>query len=117
MPGWAWGWSPCLPGASGASRFDFRLRPAIAGAKGDDGMELIIEGLSKQYGKQWALREVSLRLGPGLVGLVGPNGAGKTTLMRILATLLDRTAGQVSWNGLNPRTHGEQVRQTLGYLP
>ncbi|HMA34427.1 MAG TPA: ABC transporter ATP-binding protein [Chloroflexia bacterium] len=80
-------------------------------------MELVIEGLSKQYGKHWALREVSLRLGPGLVGLVGPNGAGKTTLMRILATLLDGTAGRVSWNGLDTRTQGERVRQTLGYLP
>jgi len=41
-------------------------------------MELTIEGLTKRYGSEWALREVSLRCEPSLVGLVGPNGAGKT---------------------------------------
>jgi ABC-2 type transport system ATP-binding protein len=49
--------------------------------------------------------------------LVGPNGAGKTTLMRIIATLLDPTEGAIHWNGQDIRTHGETVRQVLGYLP
>ena len=80
-------------------------------------MELVIENLSKRYGQQWALRDVSLRTGPELVGLVGPNGAGKTTLMRIIATLLESTTGSVRWNGQEVRTHGGELRQVLGYLP
>lgn len=50
-------------------------------------MELVIDGVSKLYkGKIWGLRDFSLELRPGVLGLVGPNGAGKTGLMRILAT-------------------------------
>lgn len=80
-------------------------------------MELVIENLSKRYGELWALKELSLSSGPGLIGLVGPNGAGKTTLMRIIATLLPQSAGTVSWNNRDTRTEGEVVRQVLGYLP
>jgi ABC-2 type transport system ATP-binding protein len=80
-------------------------------------MELTIENLSKQFGSRWALRDVSLRSGPELVGLVGPNGAGKTTLMRIIATLLEPTSGSVQWNGQDTRAHGGALRQVLGYLP
>src|SRR5581483_5186739 len=80
-------------------------------------MELRVEHLGKRYGKQWALRELSLRCEPGLLGLVGPNGAGKTTLMRMIATLLLPTEGCILWNGQDIRTHGETLRQVLGYLP
>src|SRR5438105_15707668 len=80
-------------------------------------MELTIEHLSKRYGQHWALRELSLRCEPGLLGLVGPNGAGKTSLMRMIATLLEPTEGTIRWNGQNIRTHGQALRQVLGYLP
>jgi len=80
-------------------------------------MELIIEHLSKQYGHQVALHDVSLSCGPAMLGLVGPNGAGKTTLMRILATLIPQTAGKVTWNGNDIQTHAQDVRRVLGYLP
>ncbi len=80
-------------------------------------MELTIEHLSKRYGQNWALRELSLRCEPGMLGLVGPNGAGKTTLMRMIATLLSPTEGTIRWNGQDIRTHGEALRQVLGYLP
>jgi ABC-type multidrug transport system ATPase subunit len=80
-------------------------------------MQLTVEGLSKHYGQEWALREVSLHCEPGLVGLVGPNGAGKTTLMRIVATLLRPSAGVVRWNGKDIATHGRSLRAVLGYLP
>lgn len=80
-------------------------------------MELTIDHLSKRYGQQWALRQLSLRCEPGLLGLVGPNGAGKTTLMRMIATLLDPTEGTISWNGQDIQSHGEALRRVLGYLP
>jgi ABC-2 type transport system ATP-binding protein len=80
-------------------------------------MELVIHDLSKRYGDQWALREVSLRCAPGIVGLVGPNGAGKTTLLRMVATLLKPTSGSVLWNGRDVGSHGMEVRRVLGYLP
>lgn len=80
-------------------------------------MELIIENLSKRYDQNWALKDVSLRFEAGMVGLVGPNGAGKTTLMRIISTLLPPTGGRVTWDGQDSRTHGQQIRQILGYLP
>ena len=80
-------------------------------------MELTIDRLNKRYGQYWALRELSLRCEPGLLGLVGPNGAGKTTLMRMIATLLDPTEGTIRWNGQDVRSDGEALREVLGYLP
>ena len=80
-------------------------------------MELAIEHLSKRYGRDFALRELSLRCEPGMLGLVGPNGAGKTSLMRMIATLLEPTEGTIHWNGQDIRTHGQALRQVLGYLP
>jgi ABC-2 type transport system ATP-binding protein len=80
-------------------------------------MELTIDRLSKRYGHDFALRELSLRCEPGLLGLVGPNGAGKTSLMRMIATLLEPTEGTIRWNGQDIHTHGQALRQVLGYLP
>ncbi|MGH2496323.1 MAG: ABC transporter ATP-binding protein [Ktedonobacteraceae bacterium] len=80
-------------------------------------MELVIENLGKRYGKQWGLRNFSLRCGSGILGLVGPNGAGKTTLMRMVATLLETSEGCIYWNGRDIRAHAPELRQVLGYLP
>jgi ABC-2 type transport system ATP-binding protein len=80
-------------------------------------MDLTIDHLSKRYGQHWAVRELSLRCEPGMLGLVGPNGAGKTTLMRMIATLLEPTEGTILWDGQDIRRHGESLRQVLGYLP
>jgi ABC-2 type transport system ATP-binding protein len=95
----------------------FLRRRELAHKKEETEMELTIDHLSKQYGKQVALHDLSLRCGPGVLGLVGPNGAGKTSLMRMLATLLEPSEGTIRWNGQDIRTHGQTLRQTLGYLP
>ena len=81
-------------------------------------MELKIKNVGKQYGgKFWGLREFSLELGSGVLGLVGPNGAGKSTLMRILATVTRPSEGQVTWNGKDIVKSPNTLRTVLGYLP
>jgi ABC-type multidrug transport system ATPase subunit len=81
-------------------------------------MELIIESVSKRYrGNVWGLRDFSLEVRSGILGLVGPNGAGKSTLMRILATVTQPTSGRVSWNGVNILEYPDPLRALLGYLP
>ncbi len=81
-------------------------------------MQLTIEKVSKRYrAGNWALRNFSLQLDPGVLGLLGPNGAGKTTLMSILATITRATEGRVVWNGTDLATDPDALRATLGYLP
>jgi ABC-type multidrug transport system ATPase subunit len=81
-------------------------------------MELRIENVSKQYGKNaWGLRDFSLRLTPGVLGLLGPNGAGKSTLMRIIATITKPSHGAVFWNGTDIAKQPDNLRRVLGYLP
>jgi ABC-2 type transport system ATP-binding protein len=64
-----------------------------------------------------ALREVSFHVSKGdVVGLVGPNGAGKTTLIRIIATLLEPTWGEVTVDGHRVSRHPEEIRKRLGLV-
>ncbi len=81
-------------------------------------LELSIRGLSKTYpnGVQ-ALKDVTLRIQPGMFGLLGPNGAGKSTLMRTLATLQEPDSGSVEFDGLDVLRKKDEVRRRLGYLP
>jgi ABC-2 type transport system ATP-binding protein len=81
-------------------------------------LELSIRGLSKTYPNGVkALKDVTLRISPGMFGLLGPNGAGKSTLMRTLATLQEPDSGSVEFDGLNVLRQKEEVRRRLGYLP
>ncbi|MFU8860588.1 MAG: ABC transporter ATP-binding protein [Cyclonatronaceae bacterium] len=77
-----------------------------------------IENLSKSYGKQPALRDVSLQVGNGeLFGLIGPDGAGKTTLFRILTTLLLPDSGSAMVLGLDTVREYRALRRRFGYMP
>lgn len=81
-------------------------------------MNLSINNVGKQYSRDlWGLRDFSLEIYPGVLGLLGPNGAGKSTLMRIIATISDKTTGEITWNGMDITRHPNQLRQVLGYLP
>ena len=81
-------------------------------------MLLQLENLGKQYGPdQWALKDVSLDIGPGITGLLGENGAGKSTLMRIITTISRPTSGRVLWNGVDVARDPDALRRFLGYLP
>lgn len=76
-----------------------------------------IKGLVKQYGLNPVLRGVNLHVPAGaFVTLVGPNGAGKSTLMRIVATLLKPTAGEVKIGGWLMPQFSERVRQHIGLV-
>lgn len=81
-------------------------------------MELIIENAGKKYNKNfWGLKNFSLKLKPGVLGLIGQNGAGKSTLMRILATVTKPTEGKITWNGIDITKKPNEIRRILGYLP
>jgi sodium transport system ATP-binding protein len=83
---------------------------------------ITVEQLSKTFrdrkrGGIRAVDGVSFDCYPGEVfGLLGPNGAGKTTLLRMLATILEPTAGRASIAGYDIREQPEQVRQNIGFL-
>ena len=80
-------------------------------------MELRIENLTKQYGANLAVNNLSLTLSTGVYGLLGANGAGKTTLMRLLCDILPPTSGQIFYDSQNIRESGDRYRNVLGYLP
>src|SRR5215468_11035669 len=77
---------------------------------------LQVLGLTKRYGDQHALAEVSFDVRAGeVLGLIGPNGAGKTTLLEALAGVLPADAGDVLWQGRSVPVGGR--RDVLFYLP
>ncbi|WP_297710953.1 ABC transporter ATP-binding protein [Dysosmobacter sp.] len=78
---------------------------------------LSVEHVTKRYGAFTALEDISLTFSTGVYGLLGPNGAGKTTLMKLLATLLFPTKGQILWDGEDILALGAEYRGLLGYLP
>jgi len=76
------------------------------------------QGLTKHYGRLAALVNLTLHIEPGTIfGFIGPNGAGKTTTMRVLATLLEPSAGRAFIDGIDVVKHGKSVRRLVGYMP
>jgi ABC-type multidrug transport system ATPase subunit len=83
---------------------------------------LELQNVTKTYGKPSsqapsAVSGLSLRLEPGVVGLIGHNGAGKTTLMQMIATLTRPTGGRILFDGDDIVARPEAIRRRLGYLP
>lgn len=76
-----------------------------------------MQGLSKSFGSQVALQDVTLELTPGAVALLGPNGSGKTTLLRCLASLLKPDNGEIWFNGMPYAQYFSWLRTQIGYLP
>ena len=81
-------------------------------------MSIEVNNISKSYGAQKALNQVSFSIQKGeIVGFLGPNGAGKSTLMKILTTYIASDEGSASVNGFDVNSQTKAVQQSIGYLP
>jgi ABC-2 type transport system ATP-binding protein len=81
-------------------------------------MSINVNNITKIYGKQKALDNVSFTINAGeIVGLVGPNGAGKSTMMKIITCYLPQTSGEASVCGFDVVEQSIEVRKKVGYLP
>ena len=81
-------------------------------------MSIKVEGVSKVYGTQRALNNVSFEVNSGeIVGFLGPNGAGKSTMMKILTCFIPQTEGLAEVCGFNVEDNPMEVKKSIGYLP
>lgn len=81
-------------------------------------MSLEVKNISKLYGTQKALDNVSFSIGKGeIVGFLGPNGAGKSTMMKIITGFLKPNDGFVAVNGFNVAAQKIEAQKSIGYLP
>ena len=80
-------------------------------------MELKLEHLTKRYGENTALDNVTITLTPGIYGLLGANGAGKSTLMSLITDNVKRDGGSICFDGEDILSLGDKFRAQLGYMP
>ena len=80
-------------------------------------MSILVESLTKVYGAQKAIDNISFSAKPGVLGFLGPNGAGKSTTMKILTTFIPQTGGKASVCGYDVVTQPLEVKRNIGYLP
>ena len=74
--------------------------------------------LTKRYKDFAAVDGLSFEVAPGeSFGLLGPNGAGKSTTMRMVGAVSTRTSGELALLGLDPNSHGPEIRSQLGVVP
>jgi ABC-2 type transport system ATP-binding protein len=81
-------------------------------------MSIKVENLSKFYGSQQAVKNISFEIKTGeIVGFLGPNGAGKSTTMKMITTYLTPNDGMISVNNTDTQENPVEVRKKIGYLP
>lgn len=81
-------------------------------------MSIQVQHITKVYGEQYALNDVSFEVNTGqIVGFLGPNGAGKSTMMKILTCFLAPTSGNASVCGFDVAKQPMKVKEKVGYLP
>jgi ABC-2 type transport system ATP-binding protein len=81
-------------------------------------MSIRIQHLTKSYGSQKAVNDISFDVNPGeIMGFLGPNGAGKSTTMKITTGYLSATSGRVEVCGFEVAQQSMDVRRNIGYLP
>ena len=81
-------------------------------------MSIEVNGVTKIYGKQKALNDVSFQINSGeIIGFIGPNGAGKSTMMKIITAYLTQSEGSIKICGKNVEKNSIEIRNLIGYLP
>lgn len=81
-------------------------------------MDIIVENLTKKFGTQRAVDNVSFKVKTGeVLGFLGPNGAGKTTTMRAITTFLTPNEGTIKIGNLSIYEHPVEIKKHIGYLP
>ena len=81
-------------------------------------MSISVSGLSKHYGTQIAVNDISFSIGKGeIVGFLGPNGAGKSTTMKMITGYLEADAGSIKVSGIDVSANSFASKKKIGYLP
>jgi len=81
-------------------------------------MSIVVENLTKKYGEQKAVNDISFEIKRGeVVGFLGPNGAGKSTTMKILTCFMAPSSGDIRIDGDSIHTNPEKIKKRIGYLP
>ncbi len=81
-------------------------------------MSLEAKNITKKYGTQKALDNVSFSINTGeIVGFLGPNGAGKSTMMKIITGFIQQNEGNILVNKLNTKENNKEIKRQIGYLP
>lgn len=80
-------------------------------------MSIRVQNLTKLYGKQKALDNVSFQTQSNIIGFLGPNGAGKSTTMKTLTGILPIEDGQCWVNNIDVKSNSLEAKRTIGYLP
>jgi ABC-2 type transport system ATP-binding protein len=81
-------------------------------------MSIVVQGVTKLYGEQKALDNVSFEIKTGeIVGFLGPNGAGKSTMMKIITGFIPPASGNIFVNGIETTGGSLEIKKKIGYLP
>jgi ABC-2 type transport system ATP-binding protein len=81
-------------------------------------MSIVVQGVTKLYGEQKALDNISFEVKTGeIVAFLGPNGAGKSTMMKIITGFIPATSGSVFVNGMEVSSDNPEIKKSIGYLP
>jgi len=81
-------------------------------------MDIIVDGITKKYGRQNAVEKLSFQVKTGeILGFLGPNGAGKTTTMKAITGYLETNEGDIEVGGISVNQNPEEVKKFIGYLP
>ncbi len=81
-------------------------------------MAIVVENLTKKYGEQKAVNDISFKINTGeVVGFLGPNGAGKSTTMKMITCYMAPTSGDVRLDELSILNQQEDIKKKIGYLP
>ena len=81
-------------------------------------MSIIVENLTKKYGEQKAVNDISFKIETGeVVGFLGPNGAGKSTTMKMITCFMAPSIGDITLDGISVIENQSLIKKKIGYLP